>query len=148
MSGFRSTWSARFYWTGVVQIVAGGLVAAASGPLDVEKGSWLAAYLVLVGGVAQCAFGQCSFAHGASAQLSSAQFGLWNIGNLLVVIGTLATVPYVVDVGGVLLLPALLLAVRATIGATSRALLWAYRAVLLVLAVSIPIGLVLAHLRA
>ena len=38
-------------------VVAGGLVAAVTGPLRLEHGSWAAAYLVLVGGVAQGALG-------------------------------------------------------------------------------------------
>ena len=39
-------------------IVLGGLVAAVTGPLHFDRGSWLAAYLVLVCGVAQCAIGR------------------------------------------------------------------------------------------
>ena len=38
-------------------VVVGGLVAAATGPTGFEDGSWVAAYLVLVGGVAQIALG-------------------------------------------------------------------------------------------
>lgn len=46
-----------FVVIGAVFVVAGGLVAAVSGPTDFEQGSWLAAYLVLVGGVAQMVLG-------------------------------------------------------------------------------------------
>ena len=42
-----------FVLVGSVCIVAGGLVAAVSRPSGFELGSWLAAYLVLVGGVAE-----------------------------------------------------------------------------------------------
>ncbi len=42
---------------GALFIVLGGLVAAVTGPLDLVQGSWLAAYLVLVCGVAQFAIG-------------------------------------------------------------------------------------------
>ena len=41
----------------LICVVAGGLVAAVTGPLHLEHGSWAAAYLVLVGGVAQGALG-------------------------------------------------------------------------------------------
>lgn len=35
--------------TGVGCVVLGGVIAAVTGPLDLAHGSWLAAYLVLVG---------------------------------------------------------------------------------------------------
>lgn len=38
-------------------VVAGGLVAAVTGPTDFDHRSWLSVYLVLVGGVAQIALG-------------------------------------------------------------------------------------------
>ncbi len=43
---------------GTCCVVLGGFVAAVTGPLTLADGSWLAAYLVLVGGLAQCALGQ------------------------------------------------------------------------------------------
>ena len=42
---------------GACGIVLGGLVAAVTGPLELEQGSWAAAYLVLVVGVAQVVVG-------------------------------------------------------------------------------------------
>lgn len=146
-----SRWSATFFWVGTAQVVAGGLVAAVTSPLDLAKGSWLAAYLVLVGGVAQCAIGRAQAVLSASstpAKRWEMQFASWNIGNLLVVVGSLTSEPYVVDVGGLLLLPALVIAVLATRRTPPSLLVWGYRAVLLLLAVTMPIGLVLAHVRA
>lgn len=145
------TWGSTFYWTGAAYVVAGGLVAAVASPLDVYKGSWLAAYLVLVGGVAQCAIGRAQerFAtRPVPALVWQTQYAAWNLGNVAVIVGSLASAPYAVDVGGVLLLPTLVLAIWVTRGAVSNAPLWAYRAVLVLLAVSMPVGLVLAHLRA
>ncbi|QIX25581.1 hypothetical protein ncot_02480 [Nocardioides sp. JQ2195] len=144
-------WASTFYWTGAAQVVAGGLVAAATAPLDLAKGSWLAAYLVLVGGVAQCLVGRAQEAFAPAPVRGRTwwvQYAGWNAGNLLVIVGSLTRAPYVVDVGGLLLLPTLVLAVWTTRAATAGVLLWAYRAVLFLLAVTMPIGLALAHLRA
>ena len=44
--------------TGIGSVVLGGLVAAVTEPLDLTHGSWVAAYLVLVGGVGQGAMGR------------------------------------------------------------------------------------------
>lgn len=46
-----------FIATGGTLVVAGGLVAAVNSAAPFAHGSWLAAYLVLVGGVAQIALG-------------------------------------------------------------------------------------------
>lgn len=136
-------------------IVAGGLLAAITAPQPSEGASWAAAYLVLVGGVAQVAFGfgQGSFNDAAATRSVVAQLLTWNVGNACVLAGTLAGPTALVDVGGVLLVASLLLlapGLRRPAAAQSRAgrwLLWAYRAVVAVLLVSIPVGLVLARLR-
>lgn len=137
---------------GAVSVIAGGLVAAVTRPLDIEHGSWLAAYLVLVCGVAQVAIGAAQTwlvdpALGPGAEW--AQVAIWNVGHILVIAGTLATTPLVVDVGGVLLVVAVGMALAATRGhrVGPDLLLWAHRAVLVIVLVSIPVGLVLAHLR-
>jgi len=151
---------------GVCCVVLGGLVAAVTGPLDLAHGSWTAAYLVLVAGVTQCAMGRSRARRPDMAQPRSrdsaswgwAQVGAWNLGNALVICGTLAGAPSVVDFGSVLLVVALVIALHATRPATTVAARsagqrvspwadWAYRALLLVLAVSIPVGMVLSHLR-
>lgn len=142
-------------------VVVGGLVAAVTGPLDLTHGSWLAAYLVLVGGVAQYAMGH---ARRLSDVVRShrrpiwAQIGGWNLGNALVITGTLASEPLAVDVGSVLLVAALAIALHAARPTTGpatrpaadrmpRPAAWAYRALLLVLLVSIPAGAAISHLR-
>lgn len=43
-------------------IISGGLVAAVTGPLGLEHGSWSAAYQVLVGGVVQAGLGAAQYA--------------------------------------------------------------------------------------
>lgn len=141
---------------GALCIVAGGLLAAASAPMPSEKASWAAAYLVLVGGVAQIGFGLGQATYHASASTRSVLAHLvgWNLGNALVMAGTLAGLTALTDVGGALLVAALLLlapGLRSARGPVRRSipwLLWGYRAVVLLLLISIPVGLVLARLRA
>lgn len=136
-------------------VVLGGLVAAVTGPLDFSHGSWLAAYLVLVGGVAQYAMGRVRSWWTENPESQSTawlQFGGWNLGNALVIAGTPASSPPVVDAGSVLLVVALLIAFRATLpaldpGRESPLLVWTYRILLLILIVSIPVGIVLSHIR-
>jgi hypothetical protein len=143
---------------GVCSVVLGGLVAAVTGPLDLAHGSWLAAYLVLVGGVTQCAMGQLRRPEVIPPRGSWAQIGCWNVGNALVIGGTLAGAPLAVDLGSALLVIALAIAFRAArpgagsatslaAGGVSALIGHVYRTLLLVLAVSIPVGVALAHLR-
>lgn len=135
---------------GVASVVAGGLVAAVTSPLALAHGSWLAAYLVLVGGVGQVAMGSARLlaAGPAVRSLGWAQLAAWNIGNALVMVGTLVTLPALVDVGGLACVMALGIALLHARSLRRSLLAWAYRAVLVVLLVSVPVGLVLAHVRA
>lgn len=140
---------------GVLCVVAGGILAAVSAPAPSEGASWAAAYLVLVGGIAQIAFGfgQAAFNSTSPARAVVVQLVAWNVGNACVIAGTFAGRTAVVDVGGVLLLAALLLLVpglrrpAAALSRAGRGLLWAYRAVVVLLVISIPVGLILARLR-
>lgn len=146
---------------GICCVVLGGLVAAVTGPLDLGHGSWAAAYLVLVAGAAQCAMGRARSRRRDLVQphrWAWAQIGAWNLGGALVIGGTQAGAPLVVDFGSVLLVAALAIALHATRPSTAvaahsavrRVSPWgdrAYRILLLVLAVSIPVGIVLSHLR-
>lgn len=139
-------------------VVLGGLVAAVTDPLDLARGSWLAAYLVLVGGVAQYAMGwverRQSTETTEASSLPWARFGGWNLGNAAVVIGTLASAPLLVDLGSVLLVFVLVTALKATwsgaawSGPQSPTLVvWTYRILLIILIVSIPVGILLSYLR-
>jgi hypothetical protein len=145
---------------GAVGIVAGGLVAAATAPSASEHGSWAAAYLVLVVGVAQIALAAGQAALSAdllSGRVVGLEAGGWTVANALVIAGTLAGIDALVYVGGALLVVALAIfayAVRGTAGSLPRLadqhmrwLLYTFRAVVFLLLVSIPIGLVLATVR-
>lgn len=139
------------YALGAGFIVLGGLVAAVTGPLHLDRGSWLAAYLVLVCGVAQCAMARQRPVLGAAPLPEARQwmlFGCWNLGNALVVTGALLSIPVITDAGGILLAAGLVLAVAGTRQARRPTAALLVRAFYLVLLVSIPVGLVLAHLRA
>lgn len=134
-------------------VITGGLVAAGTSPLGLEHGSWSAAFQVLVGGVLQAALGiaqQALAARRPSRRVLLVEILTWNVGCLAVIAGTLLTAPLLVDAGGLALVATMVLMIRAVgRGAKGPAwALWTYRAVFVVTLVSIPIGLLLAHLRA
>lgn len=144
--------------TGACFVLLGGLVAAVTGPFDFEDGSWLAAYLVLVCGVSQYAMGRIRSLqnHGSSSSPSLAwwQFGTWNIGNAAVISGTLQIGTVMVIAGSVLLVFALLVALRDSLrpalpaaGTTTVLAFRTYRILLIILVVSIPVGILLSVLR-
>ncbi|MFW6204752.1 MAG: hypothetical protein ACOC96_07250 [Actinomycetota bacterium] len=151
VSGVRRAAAMPFVVLGAASVVGGGLVAAVTSPAGWERGSWVAAYLVLVTGVAQIAAGtgQAVLAPVApSRRLVAAEFAAWNAGSAAVIAGTLLGVVSVVDLGGVLLAGALALfawTVRAGGRGTGR---WPllYWLLIVVILVSVPVGLVLARL--
>lgn len=140
-----------FVVVGVFAIIGGGLVAAVTGPLGFASGSWAAAYLVLVAGVAQATLGggQAMLAATApSGRRRGWQLLCYNAGNVAVLAGTLTGAVAVVMAGGTMLFGALVLFLTAVPRGHTRG--WAmtiYRGLTVVLAVSIPVGLVLSALR-
>lgn len=136
---------------GGVWIVAGGSAAAVTGPTRWEQGSWVAAFLVLVAGVAQIGLGAGArelTAAACSGRWSRAQAALWNGGCATVVAATLLSNPAAVSLGGVLLATALLRAAVATRRSVSRShLLVAYRTLIIGVLASIPVGLALSWFR-
>ncbi|HJB64280.1 MAG TPA: hypothetical protein H9769_11295 [Candidatus Microbacterium pullistercoris] len=137
---------------GAALVILGGLVAAVASPLQLPSGSWLAAYLVLVCGVPQYAAGRL-MARAGAVRIGWMMLACWNVANAAVIGGTLTRIPLVVDAGGILLLVPLIVAVRALLrrdGSVLRGSAWrgVLVALIAVLIVSMPIGLVLAHLRA
>jgi hypothetical protein len=139
-----------FLVTGAGCVIAGGFVAAVSGPLELSIGSWAAAYLVLVAGVVQIALGGVQVAvtpRRPGRRMLLAEYLSFNLGNALVIVGAATALPAIVDVGGVVLAVALALFLAAARGARPG---WAVRVYDLVLAIvlaSIPVGLLLSHLR-
>lgn len=130
-------------------IIAGGLVAAVNSASPFAHGSWLAAYLVLVGGVAQLALfgGPLLFpAPLSSRTLARAQLGLWNAGTAIVAVGVFADANAVVSLGSLLVLAALGCFARGAGPAREPGAgrVIAYRLVIAVLAVSVAVGIVLS----
>jgi hypothetical protein len=130
-----------------VLIVGGGVVAAVNSAAPRAHGSWLAAYLVLVGGVSQVLLGAGRLALRAprpTRALRRAQLVLWNLGSVAVPAGVLADAPMLVTVGSIALLLALaLFAAGASEGRPDlRAVV--YLAIIAGLAVSVVVGSALA----
>jgi hypothetical protein len=141
-----------FLVAGTVSIVVGGLVAAATGPAGLRHGSWTAAFLVLVGGVAQIGLGAgrawlAARPPGPGRVLVEAV--AWNIGIAATVAGTVAGAPIVTSFAALALAAALgLLAAspaRRTGSRWARPGWWALAGVV---ALSIPVGVGLAWVRA
>lgn len=151
----RWTTSLPFVVIGTVGIVAGGVAAAVTGPTDWSNGSWCAAFLVLVVGVAQIGLGagQAALAPNLPSRgLVLGQCVTWNVGSAGVIIGTLVDSPALVSAGSAVFLVAVALAAfaaRGHSGLTGRArvFLLAFRVLLVVLLVSTPIGIVLSWAR-
>lgn len=141
---------APFLGLGGACVVAGGLVSAVSAGTPSQHSAWAVAYLVLVAGTAQVGLGLGKLlASRRAAVASMAELGCWNAGNACVLAGVLVPLTPLVDVGGALLVVALALAVHGVRGArpagVARPLLHAFRMLVVVLLVSVPVGLVLAR---
>lgn len=138
------------YGLGVAFVVAGGLTAAVTGPFKLAKGSWLAAYLVLICGVAQCLLSRQAAMLGREPPDRDHPWVrpvAWNTGNGLVVLGALSSRPPVADADGILLIGGLVLAAIETRRATRPRRATIVRVVHGLLAVSAAIGLTLTHQR-
>jgi hypothetical protein len=127
-----------------LMVVAGGLVATVNSAAPFAHGSWAAAYLVLVGGVAQLALalgrGPAGSRRSARAELVS-----WNAGNAGVLGGVLAGWPGLVTAASVMLVAALAGFARdARAGARSARHVLLYGALLAALTSSVVVGSVLA----
>lgn len=150
----HARWSAArpFALTGIACVVAGGLVTAVASPLGLEMGSWAAAYLVLVAGVAQLGLGVGQA--WIPAELPTARWRLWelaawNVGGVTVLVAAFVRTPLLVAAGGLALLVALvlfLIAVRRPRLVTTHWLA-TYRVLALVVAVSVLVGFVLSVVR-
>lgn len=131
-----------------VSIVAGGLVAAVTGPTGWDHGSWVAAFSVLVLGSVQAALAVVPSrpiaARGAFMPWIDA--ALWNGGGWAVVAGTLLSSPLLVTLGSLPLAIELALVALAARGGRSAAAM-ATSAVAIAVLISIPVGVVLSWIR-
>ena len=122
-----------------------------TGPTGWDRGSWVAAFLVLVAGVAQIVLGagQVMLASRPPTGVFIATWwASWNGGCVAVIAGTLLASPVTVSFGSALLAVGLAMSTLAARGPTRWPLArLLYRAVLIVLLVSVPIGVALAWTR-
>ncbi len=137
---------------GVASIVAGGLVAAATAYTPSEHASWVTAYLVLVVGFAQVALGAGQgllTPRPPGRRAIAAELAGWNTGNGAVLAGTLLGVGWLADAGGVLLAAVLVMVIGGMRGAVRQPgwPLHLYRALVALVLVSIPAGLVIGTMR-
>jgi hypothetical protein len=141
-----------FFLVGAVCVIAGGITAAVTRPTAFELGSWLAAYLVLVGGVAQITLGagQAWVAVEPPGQrIVTAEIAAWNVGIVCTIVGTLVGAPVVTTLGGVASVVALGTFIRAVRNADAGFALirTIYRWVTAIVLIGIPVGLALAWIR-
>ncbi|WP_134661733.1 MULTISPECIES: hypothetical protein [unclassified Amycolatopsis] len=149
----RTAAAAPFAVLGLGCAIAGGLASAVIAPQPTPHGAWAVAYLVLVGEIAQLGLGigQALLAPALpSRRLVVAQVAAWNLGNAAVLCGTLSGVTPVVDVGGAVLVVGLALLVLGVRGSSpdgrARWVRHGFRALVVLLLISIPVGLVLARI--
>ncbi|WP_228266515.1 hypothetical protein [Ornithinimicrobium ciconiae] len=142
-----------FVGLALLGVLAGGLVAAVTGPLDLRHGSWAAAYLVLVVGVAQAVFGAGRAWLPAVATVPPPRLLLelaaWNVGSLAIIAGTVLDQVWLVVAGSVLLVGALAswaAAVR-TFRQEQRPLATAYLLFVAFLILSVVVGIGLSVSR-
>lgn len=141
-----------FLALGSVGVVGGGIVAAVTGPTDFERGSWVAAYLVLVVGVAQILLGAGLAWLPTAVAEHTARIALlvgWNLAAAAVVAGTLISAPVLTSIGGVITVASLVGFVVAVARSRPEFSGWTllYRALALFVLLSTPVGLLLAWIR-
>jgi hypothetical protein len=132
-----------FVGIGGTFVIAGGLVAAVNSAAPFAHGSWLAAYLVLVAGVAQITLGVAAAALAPadrSARLAPAQLLLWNVGSLAVPAGVLVTERVMVALGSIALLAALAAFAACVRRASAGPARIGYQLLIGALAISVLVG--------
>jgi hypothetical protein len=143
--------AAPFLLVAALAIVGGGLLAAVLAHAPTRPVMWLVAYLVLVVGVVQLLLGagQSWLAVAPpSGRLIGGECTLFNVGNALVMAGTLRGHPAWVSVGTLLFAGALGLFLRGVRHSRGGVWVQAYRALLWLVGASAVVGVLLATLRA
>jgi hypothetical protein len=138
---------------GALAIIASGVMSAFLAKQPSTFAMWASAYLVLVVGVTQVFLGlvHAKLASSSSAWQAYWVFGLFNVGNALVIAGTAAKYAglgwnmSITAIGSVLLVAALVLfGWQIRRAEVSRLKIGTY-VVIIGLALSTPVGLLLAH---
>lgn len=135
---------------GAAWIVAGGLLSAAVARTPSYHSSWAVAYVVLVAGAAQIGLGLGQAVltdRRLDRRVVVGELVSWNLGSAAVLAGAVGDVLPVLYLGCVLQVVTLVLALWMTRRSPRAGLLVAFRVVVVVLLVSIPIGVVLQALH-
>ncbi len=135
---------------GACCIIAGGMLAAVVAHSPTEHQVWAVAYLVLVPGVVQVALGVGETILAAREPSPPALLGqvlLFNVGNGLVIAGTVTERAVVTDVGSALLVIALATFVVFSRGAHTQVLRWVYQTLVVIVLVSVPVGIVIQYVK-
>lgn len=133
-------------WPSALFLAATAIVTIARAVVEFDRGIWLVAFLLLVGFLAQLllALGQSSLRpEGTPGGRVAAEAWLWNVGAILVPLGTMADGKAGVIAGSLALIAALVLFARSALEASSGAQpLWSlYWAFILFMGVSIATGI-------
>ena len=142
-----------FLILGGVSVITGGAVSAAAALAPSYTAAWAVAYIVLVAGVAQLVLGlgQAQLApHQPSGRVVAFEAVAFNLAHVAVLLGTIAGTAWVVDIGAGLVVLALALFIWSVRGASggNRWLLYGFRLMILIVLITTPIGVAIAHLKA
>lgn len=138
---------------GAIAVVAGGLLSAVTAPRATYTSAWAVAYMVLVVGVIQMGLGvglTVLPSHALAWRIMLPIVVLLNVANAAVIGGTvlkdtISAGTLIVDAGGALLAIAAVLCLLAVRGAKHSWWLATYYAIILIILVSMPTGLVLVR---
>ncbi|MEO6761234.1 MAG: hypothetical protein ABI220_02540 [Candidatus Saccharimonadales bacterium] len=137
---------------GLLAILAGGFLAAFSAHNPSEFTSWASAYLVLVVGILQIGFGLGLYLLTVKPNqlMPVLAFAAYNLGNIGVILGTglknsSPDISWLIDASGGLLAVAMVLLVSSVHGAKHSWQRSIFYAIILVIFISMPIGLILSQ---
>ncbi|MDN5880579.1 MAG: hypothetical protein ACTHWW_00790 [Arthrobacter sp.] len=141
-----------FLVIGGLGMLLGGLFSAISAASPSYLAAWAVAYLVLVVGVAQVVLGlgQARLAVKTPSEgFVSAEVLTYNLANIAVLGGSMFSLTLLTWIGAGLIVVAMGLFIWAARGAASEQRWWlyGYRAMIVIILVSAPIGIILANSR-
>lgn len=143
----RALAAGAFVATGIVATIFGGLLATGAVPALAAEGGWLAAYLIVVAGIAQIALGAGQAWLAAACpgfERNAFEWGALNLGNLGVVTGSLLGSFWIVLSGSIAFVAALGLFARGVRPVRRRVWAWLYYGLLALLLALAGVGVRLA----
>lgn len=136
---------------GLFAIASGGSLMAFTAKRPSRKTAWASAYLVLIVGLMQAGLGAGLYhlAPNAANSLVLVAFGLFNLGNAGVLVGTIykSRLAILVNAGAVFIAAAVLIMMQLIKNASPSWQLIVFYALIIIILVSMSIGLVLSRRR-